>query len=462
MDLKHFIQVIRRRWMTIAALFVVAVGVSAAYSFTATPQYESTSKVFITADVQNASESYVVNLFTAGRVESYADLATSADLMSRVIDDLDLDLTPTQLASKISASVIPDTLRIAITTTDPDPRVAQAITRSTADLLTQYLADLETPPGAASSQVSARVTDPATLGTSPVSPQIPLNLAVAAIIGLILGVALAIARDILDRRVTSLDHIHDVTDAPVLSNIGYDSSIKKSPLLSDVGGFAPRTEAFRLLRTNLQFLDLDSQPRSMVITSAVSGEGKTTTATNLGVALAQAGRKVLLVDGDLRRPRVAQMLGLDGAVGLTNVLVGNATIDEAIQTHEPTGLHFLATGAKPPNPTEILQSRLASDLLKNLQDDYDMVIVDAPPLLPVADAAVLSTITDGVIIVTRHGKTTRDQLREAIGRIEHVHGRLFGIVMNMIPRRSARSYYYYYYEETTPPPRRLGGRGRAK
>jgi receptor protein-tyrosine kinase len=458
-DLKHFIQVIRRRWLTIAALFAVAVGVSAAYSFTATPQYESTSKVFITADVQNASESYVVSLFTAGRVESYADLATSADLMSRVIDDLDLDLTPEQLASKIDASVIPDTLRIAITTTDPDPRVAQAITRSTADLLTSYLADLETPPGAAQSQVSARVTDPATLETSPVSPQIALNLAVAAIIGLILGVALAIARDILDRRITSLDHVQDVTESPVLSNIGYDPSVRKNPLLSDVGGFAPRTEAFRLLRTNLQFLDLDSQPRSLVITSAVAGEGKTTTATNLGIALAQAGRKVLLVDGDLRRPRVATMLGLDGAVGLTNVLVGNASIEDAIQVHEPTGLHFLATGAKPPNPTEILQSRLASDLLHTLEETYDMVLVDAPPLLPVADAAVLSTITDGSLLVTRHGKTTRDQLREAIGRIDHVHGRLFGIVMNMIPRRSARSYYYYYYEDSAPP---RGGKNRKK
>jgi receptor protein-tyrosine kinase len=227
-----------------------------------------------------------------------------------------------------------------------------------------------------------------------------------------------------------------------------------------VGGFAPRTEAFRLLRTNLQFLDLDSQPRSLVITSAVAGEGKTTTATNLGIALAQAGRKVLLVDGDLRRPRVATMLGLDGAVGLTNVLVGNASIGDAIQVHEPTGLHFLATGAKPPNPTEILQSRLAADLLHTLEDTYDMVLIDAPPLLPVADAAVLSTITDGSLLVTRHGKTTRDQLREAIGRIDHVHGRLFGIVMNMIPRRSARSYYYYYYEDAAPAPR--GGKNRKK
>jgi receptor protein-tyrosine kinase len=453
-DLKQFVQVTRRRWLTIVALLVVALAASAAYSFLSTPQYDSTSKVFITADSRTASDSYVASLFAAGRMQSYADLATSTDLMELVIDDLGLNLNAAQLASKISASVIPDTLRISISTTDPDPRVAQAITRSTADQLTDYLADLETPAGAASSQISARVTDPATLGTSPVSPRTKLNLAVAGLLGLILGLALAIARDVLDRRISSLDHVHEVTRSPVLSSIGFDPSVKKSPLLTDVGGFAPRTEAFRLLRTNLQFLDLDSQPRSLVITSAVPGEGKTTTATNLAVALAQAGRRVLLVDGDLRRPRIAGLLGLDGAVGITTVLIGSADVADAIQVHEPTGLHFLASGAKPPNPTEILQSRLTADLIHGLQDTYDMVIIDAPPLLPVADAAVLATITDGSIIVTRHGKTTREQLREAITRLEQVNGRLFGIVMNMIPRRSAKSYYYYYYEEVTPNPGR--------
>ena len=121
-----------------------------------------------------------------------------------------------------------------------------------------------------------------------------------------------------------------------------------------------------------------------------------------------------------------------------------------MQIHEPSGLHFLASGAKPPNPTEILQSRVTHDLLNEIRELYDMVIIDAPPLLPVADAAVLSTVTDGCIIVTRHGKTTREQLRAAVNRIDNVGARLFGIVINMIPRRAANSYYYYYYEDSAP------------
>ena len=136
----------------------------------------------------------------------------------------------------------------------------------------------------------------------------------------------------------------------MLASIGYDKAIRSSPLLTDLGSFAPRTEAFRVLRTNLQFLDLDHQPRCLVISSALQGEGKTMTSTNLAIALAQTGRRTLLIDADLRRPRVAGQLGLDAAVGLTTVLVGKTDVQEAIQVHEPSGLHFLASGAKPPEP----------------------------------------------------------------------------------------------------------------
>lgn len=171
------------------------------------------------------------------------------------------------------------------------------------------------------------------------------------------------------------------------------------------------------------------------------------TSTNLGIALAQTGRRTLVIDADLRRPRVAGLLGLDAAVGITTILVGKTEVQDAIQVHEPSGLHFLAGGAKPPNPTEILQSRVMQDLVEELRQQYDMVIIDAPPLLPVADASVLSTLSDGILIVLKHGQTTRDQLGEAIARLNQVNARVFGVVVNMVPRRSSNN-YYYYYEET--------------
>jgi receptor protein-tyrosine kinase len=292
----------------------------------------------------------------------------------------------------------------------------------------------------------------------PVSPRTYLNLAVGGLIGLLIGVGAAIARHILDRTVSSQEHVQEVTDKPVLASIGFDGSIKKNPLLTDLGSFAPRTEAFRVLRTNLQFLVLDHQPRCLVISSALQGEGKTMTSTNLAVALAQTGRTVLIIDADLRRPRVASTLGVDPAVGLTTALVGKTQIEDAIQVHEPSGLHVLASGAKPPNPTEILQSRVTHDLIRRLRQSYDMIIIDAPPLLPVADASVLSTLADGSILVVRHGQTTRDQINEAVNRVNQVGGRLYGVVVNMVAKRAIGSYYYYYYEETSPV--RDGGKSR--
>ena len=453
-DFKQLASVLRRRWLTILTLVVLGLGASAAFNTVATKQYQSTTKIFISADVRASTDAYTGSLFTAGRVKSYADLANSSEVMSQVIDELGLDLGAQELAGQVTSSVVPDTLRIVLTVTDPDPKLAQAIARTTADKLTDYLSELETPAGSEQSQITATVTDPATFNGRPVSPRVELNLALAGLIGLVLGAALAMARDALDRSVRTMEHAHELTHAPVLASIAYDSGIKKNPVLSDQRGFSPRAEAFRLLRTNLQFLDLDQRPRSLVITSAVPGEGKTVTATNLAVALAQAGRRVVLVDGDLRRPRVAPILGLDSAVGLTTVLVGSAELKDSIQVHEPTGLHLLASGPKPPNPTEILQSRLTHDLMLELRDLYDMVIIDAPPLLPVADAAVLATIADGAIIVTRFGRTTREQLKEAVGRVDGVGGRLFGLVLNMVKRRAASGYYYHYDDAHAAGPRK--------
>ena len=347
--------------------------------------------------------------------------------------------------------MLESTTIIQVTVRDPDARRAQQVNDWLSARYAEYLTEVETPDGEDKAQINATVTDAATYSPTQVSPQTTLNLAVAGIIGLLVGLATALARDLLDRTVSSQDHIAEVTDAPVLASIGFDKEITSSPLLTDLGSFAPRTEAFRLLRTNMQFLDLDQQPRCLVISSAVPGEGKTMSSTNLALALAQAGRRTLVIDADLRRPRVARQLGLDAAVGLTTVLIGQADVHDAIQVHEQSGLHLLASGAKPPNPTEILQSRVTQDLIRQLTDEYDMVIIDAPPLLPVADASVLATLADGVILVVKHGKTTRDQVAEAIARIDQVGGRLFGVVVNMIPRRATGSYYYYYYEDTSRP-----------
>jgi capsular exopolysaccharide synthesis family protein len=453
-DFKQFFQVIRRRWVSIVAIIAVALGICGVIIWQTTPMYESKARVFISVNAEGASEIAITSYFAAGRVTTYADLATSTDLMSELIEELDLGDSPTELAERVEAEVVPETTLIDLTVQDTDPRTAQTNASALASAYATYLTQVETPVGADEAQILAKVTDDATYDPDPVAPRTVLYLAVAGLVGLLIGLATALTRDILDRTISAQEHIKEVTTAPVLASVNFDKEISSNPLLTNLGSFAPRTEAFRLLRTNLQFLDLDEQPRCLVISSAVPGEGKTMTSTNLAIALAQTGRRTLVIDADLRRPRVAGLLGLDAAVGLTTILVGKTEVQEAIQVHEPSGLHFLASGAKPPNPTEILQSRVTHDLIKQLRDEYDMVIIDAPPLLPVADASVLAALADGTMLVIKHGKTTRDQLGEAIARLNQVGGRLFGVVVNMIPRRATNSYYYYYYEESTPKGRR--------
>lgn len=455
LDFKQFLMVLRRRWLTVILLIVIALGVAAGITFTRTPMYESKARVLLTVDVRDASDAYTTTFTVTQRATTYATVAKSTELAENVIDQLNLDITPEKFADRVSAEVVEATSLIELKIKDEDPRDAQKIASVFTEQYTDYVQNLEQLGG--ESPVELKPTDQPTYNPDKVSPTTLLNFIVAGLIGLLLGIGLAVARELLDRTIRTADHVAELTESPVLASIGFDGDIRSAPLLTDLGGFAARTEAFRLLRTNLQFIDLDHQPRCLVITSAVPGEGKTMTSTNLAVALAQTGRNTLIIDADLRRPRVATTLGLDPAIGLTTALVGKTEIHDAIQVHEASGLHVLASGAKPPNPTEILQSKITHDLIRRLRSSYDMVIIDAPPLLPVADASVLAKLADGVIVVVRHAKTTKDQVNEAINRLNQVGARLYGVVVNMVAKRAVGSYYYYYYEETAPSGRGKGG-----
>ena len=457
MDFKELLGTAQRRWLTIVAFFLLSLVAAGAITFSQTPQYESKAGIFISTDTTGSSvDALNASLFTTQRVQSYAHLATSRELMQRVISQLDLDLTPAQLAAKISTTVVTDTVIIEVTVTDPDAAVAQRIAKAESEGLTSYLAELETPLSKSDSPTKATVVDPASYNADQVSPRPMLNLLLAAVIGLMVGFGVAVVRELLDNTVSSIADVEDTIDASVLASIGYDGDVPKHPLLIESSSRAPRVEAFRLLRTNLQFLDLDTRPRSLVITSAVPGEGKTSTATNLAIALAQTGQRVLLVDGDLRRPRAASLLGLERSVGLTTVLVGRSELQESIQKHAGSGIYLLASGPIPPNPTEVLQSHAAQSLFDRLKEMFDMVIIDAPPLLPVSDAAIIARDVDGAILVVRHGKTTKEQLRQAGQRLAQVDANLFGVTVNMTPRRGKGAYDYGYgydYEPQVQPKR---------
>ena len=465
MEIRDYLRIVRRHWPVITALTMATVAVAAAFTFLQVPQYSSSAQLFISTPGSDTAEAYTGGLFSQQRVASYADLADNRQVAEEVAEEVALDIDPEELAGRVTATAVPETVLLEIAVTDPDPEMAQQLAQTYATTLRDFIADLENPPGDRRAPIAASIAVDAQLPSAPVSPQPVRNLAIALVLGLLLGIGVAVLRETLDTSVKSPADAFEHSGAPVVGNIAHDSTVGKKPLLSDISGHAPRAEAFRVLRTNMQFLDVDKQSKVITLTSSLPQEGKTTTAVNLAIALAQAGTRTLLIDADLRRPKVAETLGLEGSVGLTTVLLGKVSLHEAVQTHVRSGLRVLTSGAIPPNPAELLQSQTMADFLASVRGHCDVVLFDSPPLLPVTDAALLASQSDGAILVIRHGKTTREQLGASIQRLENVGARTLGVVLNLVPTRlmnkSSYGYGYGYGYGYAPEAGRRKSRGRA-
>jgi receptor protein-tyrosine kinase len=258
------------------------------------------------------------------------------------------------------------------------------------------------------------------------------------------GTGLAFLRDRLDNTVKDGETVEDITGVGLIGSIPLDKVRRKEPAISFDSDNSAIAEAFRKLRTNLQFLAVDDPPRVIVVTSSVPSEGKSTTSINIALALAEAEHNVVLVDGDLRRPRLDKYLGLIGSAGLSTVLASRASLEEVLQKTRFPGLTVLTSGTVPPNPSELLGSVAAKKILARLRADFDYVVVDSSPLLAVTDASILAADADGVLIVARFGETTRDQLRHAVKHLGDVGAPLQGAILTLTPARGKSSYYSYY------------------
>jgi non-specific protein-tyrosine kinase len=455
-ELKDYLRVLRSRWRLVALCALVALGTAAALTLRQTPLYEAQTQLFVAAKSADVAGAYQGDLFSQQRVKSYTDIVNSPQVVDAVVRELGLDLTPGAVAAEISADAPSNTVLLNVHVTDPKPARAQAIANSVSKHFALLASQLETPAGSTTSPVKVSVVKAAGLPKSPVSPKTERDLILGLLLGMLVGVGVSVLRETLDTSVKHLDDLTRELDVAPLGVVLYDPEAAKRPLIVHAAGQSSRAEAFRQLRTNLQFVDVDAAPRSIVITSSVPEEGKSTTTANLAISLAQAGVRVCLVEGDLRRPRLVQYLGLEGAAGLTNVLIGKATVDEVLQPWGEGKLSVLACGPTPPNPSELLGARSMAEVLRDLEDRFDLVLVDAPPLLPVTDAAILASLCSGAILVIRHGKTKTEQVRRAVEALRSVDANIYGVVLNMAPAKGPDAYYYGYayrydYKPSQPP-----------
>lgn len=451
MDLRDYLRAIRKRWWLVVGAMVIAVGVAVAVTLVTPPRYAASVTFFVSTRGTAVSDAYQGGLFSQQRVKSYVDVMTSNRLAQAILAKQPVDLSAEEVQAEITAQVVPDTVLLQATVTDGNRARALQLAQSLASEFPVLINTLETPPGSKVATVGVKVIAEPRLADAPVSPQPTRNVGLAVALGLIIGAGAAALREALDSSIRSGDGLATATGAPVLSVIPQDAKSEKTALIVEGSAQSSKAEAVRQLRTNLQFVNVDHPMRSLVVSSAVPGEGKSTTVCNLGIAFAEAGKRVILIDADLRRPKLAEYLGLEGAVGLTNVLAGQVELRDAAQPWGDSGMWVLPSGSVPPNPSELLASGNMADLLGALSSGFDMVIIDTPPLLPVTDAAVMATIADGCLLVSRYAKTSASQAAAAAAALASVGAKLHGCVLNMAPRKGNGDYAYYSYVSSDQP-----------
>jgi len=454
-ELRDYLRILHKNWILIVALSLLGIAAASTVSIVATPKYVSSTELYVSvrSGVDSATSELVQGTsFARQAVTSYVSIVNSARVLEPVIDDLGLDVTSQQLAARVTAASPLNTVLIQISVTDDDPVMAANIANSVGENFIDVVVNaLEKPEGGGASMVKIETVEPALPAAKPASPNVPLNLVLGLLVGLAVGIGTAVLRTVLDTRIHSSHDVELVTDKPLLGGISFDPDAQKRPLVVHVDPRSPRAESFRTLRTNLQFLNVDSGPRSFVVTSSVPGEGKSTTAANLAISLAETGARVALVDGDLRLPRLAQYMGIEGAVGLTDVLIGRAQLSDVLQKWGRAQLYVLPSGRIPPNPSELLGSGNMKRLLLSLTTDFSYVIIDSPPLLLVTDAAVVSKLADGAILVAASGRTKRAELAAAVRALDHIGSKLLGVVITMLPTKGPDAYGYgtYAYGDTS-------------
>nr|WP_272955472.1 polysaccharide biosynthesis tyrosine autokinase [Pedococcus badiiscoriae] len=370
--------------------------------------------------------------------------------MDPVIKSLGLPGTADDLGARITASVPLDTVLIDVLVNDRNPEQAARIASAVGKQFSTSILDLERVSDSSVSPVKVSVVRPPSVPQGPISPNPVRNIGLGVVLGLLLGFGVALLRDTFDTSIKSERDVKDAVDATIIGGITLDPEGPKNPLIVQSDPHGPRAEAFRALRTNLQFVDAANHPRSIVFTSSIPAEGKTTTTANLAISMAAAGARVCVIEGDLRRPRLLRYMGMEGSVGLTNVLIGQAALIDVLQPFGDTGIQVLGAGQIPPNPSELLGSETMSRTIRELEGMFDYVIIDAPPLLPVTDATVLSTITGGVVLVVGCGVVNSEQLSRALTSVNAVNGNVLGLVVNRIPTRGANAESYYYAEGYAP------------
>ncbi|ALN14218.1 polysaccharide biosynthesis tyrosine autokinase [Acidipropionibacterium acidipropionici] len=468
MTLHDFLRLIRRQLGVIVTLTLVGAALAAGALMLQSPRYTAHASGYVRVSVPqsaggttDSNSYYSASQLAAQKAKAFVAVFTSQTVASLVRQELGLSEEPSELASRITATNAANSLTIDVTATASSPDLARRIADSVVNQSAAQVRRLE----GTGSPVSIVMMSPASLAEIDVSPTPLKYLAGGLLAGLLVGLLVALARQRLDTRLRTSQDVSERFDSPVLASLPRSAGIART---GERGGDFQAEESLRKLRTNLRYTGIDHPNRIILVTSPCQGDGKSSVAAGLARVMAAAGDDVILVDADLRRPTIQDTFGVRARLGLPQVLVdadlrrptiqdtfgvrarlglpqvlvGAAGLDQVLRTTDTDGLTVLTSaGSPPPNPTELLGSKRMAELLGLLAGDH-VVILDAPPVLPVADALILAGLADTVLLVIGSGNTRSDQLEQSIAAIGRAGGRTTGIVLNRVPSsRLARLRY---------------------
>ena len=450
MELRDYLRGLRRHWLAVVLTTVVGVLVAAGWAAIQTPLYQATASAYI-GTPQDAANSLGVgqSQYAQGFVSTFTSYALWRSTAEAALEEAEVDVTPESVMTQIAVENPEGTAILAITATAASPESAEQLANAWVIGLQHTVDSVDGTGAAGSAPMNVFLGDSAQASQVPVYPDWQTALIIGGVVGLGFGIAFALSRTASDRRIRGGDDLDERLGHAVVGTLPLRASEGKRAGRGADTEFA-FSEAMRVLRTNLQFMDVDNPPRTIVVTSPVPGDGKSTVAIELARALAASGSPTVLIDGDLRRPTVAKKTGLPEGAGLSDLLAGRAALSELLhRIPDAPNLQVLTAGTVPPNPSEILGSERMRQLLGQLSADAT-VILDSPPLLPVTDGAVLTHQADGALIVVTAGKTTFDLAGKAFEALANARGRALGVVINQAPTRGAdaspyaHAYYTYY------------------
>lgn len=448
----EFVRFLRHDARLIAIMTLLGIVAAAGYAYLQPVVYQSSATgIIVAGDNTSVGGAMSGSALAQQRAAVYVALAGTAAVRDRAAEAPSIQENPSAANGSISASTVTGTPLLTVSATGGSGEEARLLADAGLEALAAEALALEmrtpteegTPANPDDVAVRIATYSPASASSEPVSPNWLRLLLIGTGAGLGLGLAVAFARSKLDVRVRTMADVEAETGHGVLGVIPDTKELSEARTgarisLSKLG---PAGEALRQLRTNLRYVNIDSPPRSIVVTSANPGEGKSTISSTLAVLIARSGQPVVLIDADLRKPVQHTIFGADNAIGLSQVLVGDVSVEDALQRTSEPNLMVLTSGKVPANPSEMVGSRRMKTLLASLSKHY-FVITDAPPILAVTDAGLLTASTDGAVLVARVGKTHKEQLRMATKLLKQVGGSVLGTVLHRAHRKSMGEVVY--------------------